>query len=226
MGEQERDRKTEGDRATRWLPSARPRPLPRARAGQAAQCPANRAAPTLHASHPLPSCQVLGTEPCGCLRDYARQGAPRHTHGGDGAGGDETSQSPGVQGGRPRILCREGCGGLGGRRQRGWGDGAWLRAFWEAGTTTRKRKGPQVEFHWAPSGTGGLGYLVLCDPHSSAVRRPCPHSTDMKLRPRDHRPQSRDSCSVSSASNSKFRILSAAHKFPISQDDKEQYWRP
>ena len=76
--------------------AARPRPLPRARAGQADLHPAHRAAPTPHASHPLPSCQALRTGPRGCLRDYAQRGAPRHTHGGGRAGGGKPSQSPGV----------------------------------------------------------------------------------------------------------------------------------
>lgn len=79
--------------------------------------PAHGAAPTPHASHPLPSCQALRTGPCGCLRDYAWRGAPRHTHGGGGAGGGKPSQSPGVQGGRPRILCRLRGVGRGGRQE-------------------------------------------------------------------------------------------------------------
>ena len=64
-------------------------PTSKGRPGRPA--PAHGAAPTPHASHPLPSCQALRTGPCGCLRDYAWRGAPRHTHGGGGAGGGKPS---------------------------------------------------------------------------------------------------------------------------------------
>lgn len=52
------------------------------------QRPPSGAAPTPHASHPLPSCLALRAGASGCFHDCARQGSPRHTHGGgcsDGA---------------------------------------------------------------------------------------------------------------------------------------------
>ena len=80
------------------------------------------AAPTPHASHPLPSCPALRAGPSGCLRDCARQGSPRRTHGGGGGRDGASLPESNPNGGQEAAGRLQTAGGsrVGGRGQRGW----------------------------------------------------------------------------------------------------------